>query len=130
MSGDLIVMSETQLTYAVGLVADFKRFDRAPSTFEKSTKALTDFLAAHDGEYLGDFEQDGMKYPEHAVVKMTKDTERALHDRCVADLHDPDRKPFVERILGEAFDISLRDGMKILSVEAELNRRMHKHLVI
>jgi hypothetical protein len=104
-------MAKAQFTYAVGLVAD-EGMRRRP-TFNNALNLLKDFLSAHDGEYLGPFRQDFKDYPEYAVVKMSRATENALQDFCVAALYDPDQKPFVERLEGEFFDIGLAEGMEV-----------------
>lgn len=111
MTGDVIIMAKAQFTYAVGLVCD--EASSKKTTYETSLNLLKVFLTAHDGTYIGPFQQDFKEYPEYAVVKMSRTTENTLHDFCVAALHNPDQKPFVERLEGEFFDIGPTKGMKI-----------------
>lgn len=97
-------MAKAQFKYAVGLNTDVKTYGRV--SYDTAIGMLKDFLAAHNGEYLGAFEQDGVQHPEYAVVKMTKRTAEALESLNVKLLYSDDDQPFVARILGECFDIS------------------------
>ncbi|MEZ5902925.1 MAG: hypothetical protein R3D88_06420 [Alphaproteobacteria bacterium] len=105
-------MAKAQFTYAVGLVPDHKIGHRQ-LTYTQSLSLLKDFLAAHDGQYLGPFKQDEMDYPEYAVVKMGRKAEEALQ-KLSEDLHlEEGKQPFVERLEGLVFDICLENGMVI-----------------
>ena len=114
MTGDLIVMAKAQFTYAIGLVSDpWSPRNKHEATYNNALSMLTDFLSAHDGEYLGPFQQDFKSYPEYAVVKMTRAAEDALQDLNANALHDPDESPFLRRLEGEFFDICDADGMEV-----------------
>jgi hypothetical protein len=112
MNGNVIEMAKAQFTYAVGLVPDHKIGHRQ-LTYTQSLSLLQDFLAAHDGQYLGPFKQNGIEYPEYAIVKMGKKAEDALQ-QLNQNLHlEEGRQPFVERLEGLFFDIGLENGMVI-----------------
>lgn len=115
MTGDVIYMATAQFTYAVGLLTDDKA--HGATTYDQSLSLLQEFLKAHDGKYLGAFIQDGIEYPEYAVVKMTRAAEDKLHDINTSALQTDGEKPFIQRIEGTLFNIGPVDGMRIYPVD-------------
>ncbi|NQZ14597.1 MAG: hypothetical protein HRT94_07225 [Alphaproteobacteria bacterium] len=106
-------MTEAKLRYAIGLPTDDKTIGK--TTYDNALSLLKAFITSHDGEYIGPFKQDGIEYPDHAVVSMPKATERLLTDYCEAAHGDPNTPLFVRRdpIPGLHFDIVLADELRI-----------------
>lgn len=93
--------------------ADLSKDDLYPASFENALSLLKDFTKQNGGQVKGWFYYEGKKIVGSAVVNFSPEVADALKKQNASLLKSTKSKPYVQRALGECFDISPRKGIKI-----------------